>query len=222
MTGGGWDLPVGWYVSLHGEERDLQTWLDVLVDLRDAKMFAKQHDTWLLRSIQFDSASTENDVRGAAYALLEELNVRMAISHATLPISLVTVDHVKEDGTGTRCRVSTMSTFPTVRPPLTQAVPKHDFDNLPKAEKVRRLLSELVRSTAWEDVYRTLEYAEHLVGGQRLLSGYVGDRKIYPRLRQVANSYRHVTVPDDPPAIRLDDGTRLLRTIVRAALSHAP
>lgn len=133
---------------------------------------------WFLTSAQFDSASTENDVRGAAYTLLDELNVQMAISHAILPISLVTIDHIEDNDTGKRYRVFTMSAFPTARPTITQAVRKHDFDNLPKAEKVRRLLSEIVRSTIWEDVYRTLRYAEHLVGGQRLLNDYVSDRRI--------------------------------------------
>lgn len=219
MTGDGWMLPVGWYVSLHGEISDLERWQSVLVDPRDAKVFPRQHDTWFLTSARFDAASNENDVREAAYALLDELNVRMAISHATLPISLVTVDHVQDNDTGTTYRVSTMSAFPTARLKTTQAVRKNEFDNLPKTEKVRRLLSNLVRSTTWEDVYRTLEYAEHLVGGQRPLAGCVGNRAIYPRLRQVANSYRHVTVPDDPPAIRLDDGKELLRSIVRIALN---
>lgn len=221
MMGGGWNLPVGWYVSLHGEASDLQTWLTVLADSRDAKVFARQHDTWFLTSEQFDVASTENDVREAAFTLLDELNVRMALFHATLPIALVSVDRIEDDGAGTRYRVSTMSSLPSVRPNITQAMEKDDFENLPKVEKVRRLLSQLVRSRTWEDVYRTLEFAELLVGGQRLLDGYVSDSKIYSRLRQIANSYRHVTVPKNAPAIRLDDGMRHLRTIVRAALSHA-
>ncbi|WP_320466592.1 hypothetical protein [Sphingomonas sp. CFBP9021] len=222
MTGSGWMLPKGWYVSLHGETTDLQTWLSVLTEPLDAKVFARQHDTWFLTSARFDTASNENDVRGAAYTLLDELNVRMAIGYATLPISLLTVDHLQDDGTGTSYRISTMSAFPTTQPAASQAVRKSSFDNLPRDEKVRRLLNALSNSTTWEGVYRTLEYAEHLVGDQRILSGYVADRAIYPRMRQIANSYRHITVPGDPPAIRLDDVGGLLRSVVRVALSHMP
>lgn len=98
-------------------------------------MFVRQHDTWLLTREQFDAASNENEFRGVAYALLDELNVRMAISHATLPISVVTVDHVQDNGTGTSYRISTMSAFPTTNLTTAQAVRKSDFDNLPKPER---------------------------------------------------------------------------------------
>jgi hypothetical protein len=80
------------------------------------------------------------------------------------------------------------------------------------------------RANNWFDIYKTVELAEKMAGGQAKLRGLLGEcRRDYERMRNTANSYRHARYNNPPPILTtLEEARSLVTHIVKTVLDRQP
>ncbi len=210
-------VPPGWYVTLIGEKRDLRTWSTETMDLAEAQLREGPFDQWFLSSGRFTNCGDHYAVRGHAYALVDDLNVRMAELHAALPLNVNTVAQVRPDGSQHSYHSIYISLQPRENAPFAQGRAKDDIMALPLTERVRSLLTQFAKANDWPAIFSTIELAEKLVYGQnrKRLWNLVEEPKLYGRLRGWANSFRHPALDKQVPAeVTMAEAHPLLRIIV--------
>lgn len=210
----------GWYVTLHGEGCDLRTWSRELADVAVGRLLEAPQDLWVLTSARFATCKDHGEVRALAEPLIDDLNVTMAGEHATLPLNVSAIVLVGADGARDYQHCIYLSLQPRGRV-AARGVHKNELDARPLRDRVHGLLVQLVGARDGAGVYRTLELAEQLVGGQDTLRTLSGDKRSYRRFREWANAFRHPSVPYNVPAeIPMIEALGRLRSIVRIALRN--
>lgn len=213
-------MPPGWYVTLHGEACDLRTWSRELADAAVGRLLETPQDLWLLTSARFARCQGHDDVRTLTEPLVDDLNVTMAEEHATLPLNVTAIVLIRADGVRhyQHCIYHSLQPRDQV---AARGIYKNELDALPLRDRVHGLLVQLVEARDGAGIYRTLELAEQLVGGQGTLRTLSGDERSYRRFREWANAFRHPTVPYHVPAeIPMVEALGRLRSIVRIALGN--
>ena len=223
MNGGTPARSPGWYARLIGDRRDLDAWELAFAPPSEPQVVRAPDSTTVLGSDKFASLLVPREVRRVAREIVNGLTVTMARTHAALPVKVMSVFEVREDG-GAHHHMSLFSSLSVGDgPPQRPATPLDARKGMNIEDRIQLLLAQVGESSEWLGVYKTLERAEDLVGGQhklrRLLKGRAAD---YERLRETANFYRHAIAraPSDPVA--LAQAPTLLDEFARAALSASP
>jgi hypothetical protein len=239
MEDGTAPLSAGWVARLSGHEFDLAYWERSLRPPFDPWCDRLPQDGRLvLRSYRFDGLQSADEVRKRAIPLIQQLNGALGVAISAEPLSFDGVGCIDDQGevhlhffaelneqlhgfmvTATaEVRDSDGNLIPPAPPQ-----PSNAQKWIGAAEKNNQIADMLVfagRADNWFDIYKAVEIAEKLAGGQHKLSGLLGtfDQE-YKRMRYTANSYRHVGF-DRPPTVltTLAEAKSLLSHIVRTVL----
>lgn len=148
----------------------------------------------------------EPAARAAAERLVEQLNGVMQTTRDAFPVTLDGVIRFAPDGSATIARHAraelvmepmliemTLSSASSGPPPAPHPSPVQRI--IAAAEQDERLEELLVfagRADNWFDVYKAIEMAESIVGGERALRAAMGDEgDELKRMRTTANHHRH-------------------------------
>ena len=230
-------LSAGWYLLLNGKRVDLDDWVRTLNEPFDPVAFRDEDDAAMLSSDEFLPLAAAVEVRRIGVALVARLNGAMSVMHGADPVRLQNVVRVAPDGTREvynfaeanntlgRCTASATGTVsnadgtPVHVPPPTPSFAQTISELAEKDDQVDDLIRSLGRSDNWYDIYKTMEFAEAIVDGQRMLPEILGtSAKAYKTMRQTANFHRHARTPRPAVATPFHDALPLLRFIVRSVL----
>ncbi len=231
-------LPAGWYVQLAGDAPDLADWARSLNAPFDPIVFSEADGTTFLTTTEFGDLDDASDVRDRALSIIAQLNGAMSVMHGASPVVLNSVVHA--DATGARRQYmiieaagivlgrATVFATAVVSGPDGQAVPPQppqassaqDWLRLSaQNDLVADMLAFLSRANNWYDLYKTIECAEKLVGGEHSLPQYLGDTaKKLKDVRTTANFYRHARAYRPPHPVALTDALPIVRWVVRTVL----
>ncbi len=238
----GWEsVPVtvseGWALELCGEAIDLD-------DLREA--LRPPFDPWveeyldgetarlLLRSKMWAGLGTTGEMMAEARRLVDQINgahlvgqsdakpitagitLRFRADGTRDHVMIAATGHFKLEGMRVRMHLSNLAVGPPPEPapsPMQRRIARA-VDN----EIVADFLTFIARLDNWFDLYKALELAEDLCGGE------TDAKRLEPRwksLKRTANRYRHApgpkhTLPPRPATI--DEGREILLRIARAVI----
>ncbi len=215
----------GWYASLlphyHGGHADLATWRRELTDQADAVLVRGPMDLWYLTSDMIARAPDFQSARKYASALLDDLTVRMALSHATLPFAIRSMDLIGANGSRHMHSFSYMGLDSSISAQEAPSPAKKVLRALPKLERARLLLIQYRKSFEWREMYSTIELAEIAVGKKdRLRKLLDGKSEQYDHLRKWTNLFRHAAPDNEAGELTKAEALPLLEDIVRVALAN--
>jgi hypothetical protein len=196
----------------------------------------------VLRSSGFDKLGAANDVRQHALTMIGRLNGAFSATSGAKPLTFKGVGCFNELGQvhftvfaelHDRVRVTDSFTAevrdangnlippPPPQPSAAQRWIKAAEDN----DDIADLLVFAGRADNWFDIYKAVEMAERLVGGERNLPPVLGPlAKEFARMQRTANSmHRHAPRKFQPPAAptSLDEARSILSFVVRTVLDRA-
>lgn len=225
----------GWYALLTGDDVDLDDWRYTLNDPFDPVALKLPDGATALRSRDFEGLLDAEAVRARALILIARMNGALAISSGARPVRFGGVVRIHEDGRQDAFAFGEMIAFETrcvarftavllgpdgkpVPPSTPHPSPPQLWNELAEAEDdLSDLLDHFGRSDNWYDIYKTIEIAAHLVGGEhRLWKVLEPEARQSKNLKQTANFYRHARgspLPAEP--VNLRDAKPLLAWIVR-------
>lgn len=230
--------PPGWYVQLNGHLADLADWQKALTPPDDPYALRLRSDTPAthLWSSRFQNLASAEEVAVRARPIIDALNGLMAFQHDSEPVSAGSVVGVGEDG----CHHTFLHFEESIvaRESFDIGVIDREGNFVPRrcdraAHSHRSLLkgSEQVaslfehygkaRQGDWYELYKTIEAAENIVGGERALI----KKMLGVAVKQVkvsANEHRHVTAKfaqtRSAQRVGLDEAVGILPDVIRAAL----
>jgi hypothetical protein len=189
----------GWFVHLGGREDDLHIWArslpppddpwcDFVPDGPDA--------LWALRSRSFGALGSPEEVKAAALPLIDQLNGALAITADTRRVTPQGVGRIYNDQGATHMTVFPEAALtyhrfifektterqayssPVSTPANTTLIVRSWIKLAAGAKDVADLLVFAGRQDNWFDIYKTIEVAERIVGGERELRGLLGESGI--------------------------------------------
>ena len=233
-----WPAP-GWYAQLSGEQADLDDWAKTLNDPFDPLVLKLPDSTFVLKSIDFDALESADEVRSRALIIVARLNGALRLATQAQPIGLSSI--IKFDAGGQRhaflflesaaiafCRFGGSANLtlrgpngeplPASKPPPSE--PQRWLRLADKNDLLAELLDHFGRADNWYDIYKTIEVAEKVVGGEKALRGTLGVLgKDLKDVRTSANHHRHFRGYKPESLKTLADAKALLAQVVRATLS---
>lgn len=231
-------LPPGWYVQLIGDTFDLEDWDYSLNEPFDPVVIAEADGKFLMKSSEFDSAASAEEVREKAKALINRVNGAMSIMHGTTPMQVGAI--IRADETGgrqsyvfaeaegialgrCRARATAIALGPNgeVIPPSPPQPSDAQRWNTIAADDdgVADLLEQHGKANDWYDIYKTIEFASLLAGGEHRLWTLLGPSAAdCKNLKQTANFYRHARAPRPKSPTSVGDAKPLLNFMVRTTI----
>lgn len=235
-----------WAVQLDGASVDLDEWEQALPDLSDFRMVKVPQGDSLVSALAgppLEALADASDVRARARLFIEQMNGVMWLAYRALPISLgstvfrlgpgssVGVNVFVESGTALRLRGlravvtitqpdgTTVSSTPATDPLYRRALSEAE-----SSDAVADLLVQAGRADNWFDLYKAIELAERLAGGEKELRFLMGDQGgAFKNARTTANFFRHA--PRNPRPARLytiEEARDLLAKAVEIVLRRLP
>lgn len=236
--------PPGWVALLNGDAVDLGDWGRSLKQPFDPYCEQIAHgggSAWALRSRQFDTLSDADDVRQRAIPLIEQLNGALAVTARAERVTLNGVGRIDEQGechltvfaslaTGLgRARVTAFATI-EIRdqagnlvppPPPEPSDPQKWIRLAGQSDIVADMLVFAGRGDNWFDIYKCIELAEKLVGGQHKLRTLLGSSaQQFKQMRKTANFHRHARGERPKTLTTLIEAQSLLWFVVRFVLDQ--
>ena len=230
----------GWAIELKGHPVDLSDFERELVPPH-SPWVERDGEILLLRSTTWADMSQSGPVMHEGRRLIGQLNGAARLRHddaqevqlgplrrfdeAGQPLA-VTIDAtlcITEEGDRVRFEASTFLKDGTVQGPsfMQRSIAEADASDI-----LAELLLHITRSNNWFDLYKAMELAELIMGGQHKLERAIkkgefgAEWKIWENFRQTANHYRHAPpkanrLPDNPPSTPDKGLQRILPTIRR-------
>ncbi len=238
----------GWAIELVGEKPNLD---DFEMEL------ARPHTVWverdgemlLLRSTTWASLHESGAVMDEGRRLIEQLNGAARLVHddaqqvrlgalrrfkdngQPMSVTISTTLNITLGGCRVRARAVVAPEPATVQGPslMQRAIAAADKD---ASNNRAELLLHIARTDNWFDLYKAMELAEAIKGGEYkfkkalLAQGLGNDCEVWKGVRKTANHYRHAppkanALPSDPPATSNEGLNRILpiiRRVVRGEL----
>jgi hypothetical protein len=192
---------------------------------------------WVLRSSLFDGLADAVEVSGRAIPLIDQLNGALTVHGADQPLSLRGVGMFGENGSFSATvlaeaniravAAATVLVTAEVRNAAGDLVPPappqvSDVQRWAKAAEDNDDIADLLRYSGrtgdWVEIYKAIEMAETLVGGEHQLSLLLGQpARACKNMKGTANFYRHARSSYKPDTT-LDEAKPLLSFIVRTVL----
>ncbi len=219
----GSEAPPGWYAAIHGEKVDVELWLRSFGATDEPAVRRQNHGLCYITSSSFLSAPNKAAAYTGAKDLIARLNLKMARSCAALPLEMAWLLEVHRPGQVTQHHSGVMLVGPSQHRQAPPAIPERIAKQMSRIDLVPHLLLSFEAVVDWPAVFRTLELAERVAGGARKLACRLNsDRQLYENLRWTANFHRHAIATAPPVLSSWAAMPRLLRRIVREALSALP
>ncbi len=211
----------GWAVELIGEEFDLDDLREMLHRRVSGCPWVEDYSQLdglklLLRSPGWDHLDEARDVSSDANRIVEMLNGAgpLLVDENARPISIGQIMKFKPDGSrdkvpvvitasatisGARARGTVTVSGPAPIPPKETSLQKWLI--AAEEEDTRaELLVHLSRADNWFDIYKAIELAETLLGGEQAAKVAAGSD--WKRIKQEANVHRHAPGRCEPPKMR--------------------
>lgn len=232
----------GWAIELQGEKLDLEDFESELAWLH-TPWVERVDGTLLLRSTTWASLQDGGAVMEEGHRLIEQLNGAARLVHDDardvrlgalrrfddnghpMPVTIAATLNVTLDGVRGRGRAVVSPEPAAVSGPslMQRAIAAADKD---ASDNRAELLLHIARANNWFDLYKAMELAETIMGGEHELTkalkaqGLGGDHKIWKGVRNTANHYRHAppkanALPSNPSATPDEGLIRILPTIRR-------
>jgi hypothetical protein len=242
MGNGTAPLSPGWVVRLTGHEADFSCWERCLRPPFDPWCERIPRDgscVWALRSRYFDHLQIADEVRDRAIPLIQQLNGALGVGVNAEPLTFDGVGHIDDQGGFNSFLFAelhdelqardTFSASVEVRdangnlippPPPEESATQRWMRAAEEDDDIADMLAFAGRADNWFDIYKTIELAQKLAGGQHKLIGLLGGSyRECERMRRTANFYRHAR-DSRPPKIltTLAEARPLLSLIVRTVL----
>lgn len=229
----------GWAIELVGQKSDLD---DFEIELVQPHLVWVERDgeKLLLRSATWESVEKTGAVMDEGRRLIEQLNGAALLLHDDArqvslgaicryddngqrkPVMIQATLNIRLDDCRVRFRATVSPEPATVQGPsfMQRAIAAADKDiSNYRAE----LLLHIARADNWFDLYKAIELAELIKGGEHKFYMALKDQtdcKIWKCVRSTANHYRHAPpkanpLPSNPPATSKEGLMRILPTIRR-------
>ena len=228
----------GWYVRLEGKDVDLDDWRHSLNEPFDPVALKLPSGETVLRSAQFDHLQEASEVRERALILVSRLNGALSLWAGAKPVRFAGVYRIDEDGKQhayafgemaaiefDRCVMrATAIVFgrdgkPLPPSPPTPSEPQSWNRKAERDDDVSDLLDHFGRADNWYDIYKTIEFAEHVIGGEHKLWKALGaDAKASKHLKACANFYRHAKAYRPLKLLTLSEARPVLAHTVRTVI----
>ena len=246
ISGGNMDSvdTAGWGVSLKGHPFDLEEWtatlhkpFDPWVERRDRE----DGEVFILRSGHLDVLETAEEVRERAVPLVERLNGALNLMHQCEPLRFDAVARIDEHWsvalhtyvqlTGGRMRIRggvisvTYGPDGQLRPapPPVRSAAQRWAEASVNNDDLADLLVHLARADNWYDLYKSIELASTLAGGEHALSKFLEtDAVAFKHFATTANYFRHAPGHAHRPSIpaTFDKARVGVTAAVRRILEH--
>jgi hypothetical protein len=233
------NLEPGWYVRLEGHKFDLADWREVYCPPFNPVVVTDHSERALLYSREMQTCVSGSEAWEKAIALVGRLNGAVALVRAGQPIKPAGIIHVGSDGKETQHLTMIMGAA-TFRSRVSGAAIRHagNGEPIPEPEPVPSaaqalhdaalsdddiadLLEQLGRSDNWYDIYKAIEIAQVLCGGQhKLFAMLEGSRSACENMRKTANFFRHARAPRPAVLTELPQAVHLLHFMAQTALNH--
>jgi hypothetical protein len=231
----------GWYAQLLGDAGDLDDWRRTLNDPFDPVAEELPDEAIGLRSSEFEGIESADEVRSQALILISRLNGAMRLMHGTQPVRLGGIIKIDEQGRRHitvfaeaigialgRVRVFAAAVVlgpngePLPAAPPQPSDPQRWNELADKNDAVAELLAHFGRADNWYDIYKAVEVAEELAGGEASLRRLMGDSgKAFKNMRTSANHHRHARAHRPQRLVSIAEAKSLLSQAVRVALQKA-
>jgi hypothetical protein len=215
----------GWVAAIEGHTFDIARAEQLLKPPFDPHCERIPHNgslVWALRSRSFDNLRTAEEVHSRAVELMALLNGALSVSGDTEPLRLQSIGQIDDEG---RARFTVFAAFHgrargdmligtvDVRdsqgnlvppPPPEPSAAQKWIATAAGNDTVADMLIFAGRADNWFDIFKTIEAAGDLVGGERELQKLLGPSgSAFKRMRQTANNlHRHrpgkFTTPEAP------------------------
>lgn len=227
----------GWYVEIIGDDFDVFDWEAALKPPFDPAVFKLSDGMAVLRSAEFTDLGDASEVRERAKPMIARLNGALALHAHALPLRFGRV--VQIDSLGRRhmtvfgevglvlgrCRATGHGVTldrdgnPVPPPPPEPSKPQTWIAAAMTHDEVADLLDHLGRADNWYDIYKTIELAERLVGGEAKLLKLLGtEAAAFKNMRSTANFYRHARAHRPSKLTNLHDAKSMLAYGTRMAM----
>jgi len=233
----------GWIVQLTGHDFDLSYWersLKLPFDPWCERILRDGRFVFALRSHTFDDAQSADEVRERAIPLIEQLNGALRVLEGAEPLTFQGVGRIDDQGgfhvtvfagTGNiQLRGAMVTATGEVRdakgnlippPPPSPSAAQRWAEAAEKDDDIADMLVFAGRADNWFDIYKAIELAERLSGGQHELPKLLGDATAECKnIRETANYYRHARTYRPETLTNLTQAKPLLSFIVRTVLAR--
>ncbi|MGE0742133.1 MAG: hypothetical protein AB7O98_12395 [Hyphomonadaceae bacterium] len=207
-----------WAVELIGHEADLAE-VERALNPRFNPKIEQVNGKLCLLSGEFEGLVKAEDVRERAHALIGVLNGAVLLLRGAQPVRGGCIFRVQDDGRIDQfiiaeamltCRPVFMTATLVVTdqegnvvPPLPPAPSDAQkwMDAATADDDIADLLTFLGRADNWFDLYKAIEMAERIAGGERKLPPLLGSSATdFKNARRTANCHRHIQSRAPPPA----------------------
>lgn len=238
---------LGWGVELTGHPVILDAWADRLAVPFEPWIERHTHNgrqITALRSSAISNAVDSQDARRIGKIELDHIKGAMAIESGPLavPIDLGSSINVQPDGTIHECHfievhdaviVTSMTAVQIVArdahgvifapPPPARSRAQTVHAAAVQNPLISKMLAHAGRATDWYEMYKALEVAEDLVGGEKVLQQISGlSARRFKDLKQTINFERHSGKKHQPPKRPVPKGeaTSLVLATANRTLNH--
>lgn len=224
-----------WAVQLVGSDHDLDR-IEASLDARFDPHLTQVNGTRAICSAAFDGLSDPSEVRDVAEAMVSVLRGAVELVGDPSPVTVGSVFRVWKEGridafisasfparlriVGRPPKVTVRDSLGNVVEPTPTPTPAQQWvasalDN----EDIADLLTFFGRADNWFDLYKTIEMAEKIEGGEHALRANFPGLKL---AKMTANSHRHARgyVPESP--ISFQEAHEVVGRVVRTLLSKQP
>jgi hypothetical protein len=228
----------GWRIILAGDEFDLEDWRHSLNEPFDPVAELLPDGKTVLRSKDFDDLLEAGEVRARGLVLVARMNGAISIWNGARPVRVGGVLRLDEGGRQhawafgegmaieTRCKVRATAVVlgpdgnPKPASPPEASPPQKWNLVAERSDDASYLLDHFGRADNWYDIYKTLEFAEHLMCGEHKLAKLLGENaKQKKDLKASANFFRHAKAHRPLKLLTLAEAKPLLANIVSAVLN---
>ena len=195
---------------------------------------------WAFRTISLKDAADASEVRGWALPLIDRLNCAMAVEAQTERVEFHGVGLIRPSGEvnltvfaemTARARVSVRA-IAEIRdpegnlappPPPEPSAAQGWVQASESSDKIADLLVYAGRADNWFDIYKAIEMAERIVGGEHDLQKLLGPAAAQLKsMRSTANFYRHAPGYYRPPVLMTQDEAKsLLAFVIQTVISRS-
>jgi hypothetical protein len=230
-----------WAVQLEGAHLDIQAWEMALPDLsnyRVEKVPQASKMVFALCGPPLQQFTEARDVCAKALSFIEQMNGLMWLAYRAEPLCFGgTVFQLGANGSvgvtvmvgfGPAIRLGGLRPVITVTQadgtvvastPATDPVLRHALLAAEQSADVMDLLVQMGRADNWYDLYKAIELAERLVGGEPALRNLMGHQSgAFKAVRTTANFFRHARTHRPGTLSTMEDARALLAQAVEIVL----